>query len=234
MDGTGVRKAWRVGDLSGLDKAERVELLRSRMAALGGGHDTVPQPAAIDSEVLKTPPELAEVLPGGGLARRAVTEVSDCPALIVELISQATARGGHVGVVGWPELSLAGVVESGRLEKVIIVPEPGNDPLGVIGGLVEGLDLVVARWAIPTELSPVRARPMLGKLRGGVAALVLVGARVSAPSARIQAEVTTFRGIGEGTGRIRGVDIAVRVEAKGWPPVSTTVTVGRRAGLKAV
>lgn len=137
-------------------------------------------------------------------------------------------------MVGWSELSLAGVVESGRLEKVIIVPEPGSDPLGVIGGLVEGLDLVVARWAVPVELSPVRARPMLGKLRGGVAALVLVGARVSAPNARIQAEVTTFRGIGEGAGRIRGVDIAVRVEAKGWPPASTTVTVGRRAGLKAV
>ena len=32
----------------------------------------------------------------------------------------------------------------------------------------------------------------------------------------------------------RGVDIAVRVEAKGRPPATTTVTVGRRAGLRVV
>lgn len=223
-----------VADLSGLDRARRVELLRSRMAAIGGGQGTVAQPEIIGPDVLTVHPDLAEVLPAGGLERRAVAEVSDCPALIVELIGQVTARAGHVGVVGWPELSLAGVVEGGRLEKVITVPDPGTDPLGIVGVLVEGLDLVVARWSVPLELSPVRARPLLARLRGGVAALVLVGARVPTPTVRIHAEVTTFRGIGEGTGRIRGMDIAVRVAAKGRPPASTTVTVGRRPGLRAV
>lgn len=221
-------------DLSGLDRAGRVDLLRSRMAAIGGGRGAVPQPDMASTDVLPVHPELVKVLPGGGLERRAVTEVSDCPALIVELIGQVTARGGHVGVVGWPELSLAGVVESGRLDNVITVPDPGTDPLGIVGILVEGLDLVVARWAAPLELSPVRARPLLARLRGGVAALVLVGARIPSPAVRIGAGVTTFRGIGEGTGRIRSVDIAVRVTAKGRPPESATVTVGRRAGLRAV
>lgn len=220
-----------MGDLAGLSRAEQVDLLRSRMAALGGG---VPQSAVGESEVIATPSDLSSVLPGGGLARRVVTEVSDCPALVVELIAQVTAAGGHVGVVGWPELSFAGVVERGCLENIITVPDPGADPFGILGVLVEGLDLVVARWGAPLELSPVRARPLLGKLRGGQAALVLVGARVPAPHMRIDAEVTTFRGIGRGTGRIRGVDIAVRVEAKGRPPATTTVTVGRRAGLRVV
>ena len=221
-------------DLSGLDRAGRVDLLRSRMAAIGGGQGAAPQPDMASPDVLPVHPELAKVLPGGGLERRAVTEVSDCPALIVELIGQVTARGGHVGVVGWPELSLADVVESGRLDNVITVPDPGTDPLGIVGILVEGLDLVVARWAAPLELSPVRARPLLARLRGGVAALVLVGARIPSPAVRIGAGVTTFRGIGEGTGRIRSVDIAVSVTAKGRPPESVTVTVGRRAGLRAV
>lgn len=221
-------------DLSGLDRAGRVDLLRSRMAAIGGGRGAVPQPDMDSPDVLPVHLDLAKVLSGGGLERRAVTEVSDCPALIVELIGQVTARGGHVGVVGWPELSLAGVVESGRLDNVITVPDPGTDPLGIVGILVEGLDLVVARWAAPLELSPVRARPLLARLRGGVAALVLVGARIPSPAVRIGAGVTTFRGIGEGTGRIRSVDIAVRVTAKGRPPESATVTVGRRAGLRAV
>lgn len=223
-----------MGDLAGLGRAEKLELLRSRMAAVGGGRGSVPRPDVAGPDVLPVPSELAKVLPAGGVERRAVTEFSDCPALIVELISQVSAGGGHVGVVGWPELSLAGVVERGELDNVVVVPDPGNDPLGVLGVLVEGLDLVVARWATPLELSPVRARPLLGKLRGGAAALVLVGARVPSPAARVRAEVTTFRGIGAGTGRIRGVDIAVRVEVGGRPPASTTVTVGRPAGLRAV
>ena len=172
-------------DLSGLDRAGRVDLLRSRMAAIGGGQGAAPQPDMASPDVLPVHPELAKVLPGGGLERRAVAEVSDCPALIVELIGQVTARGGHVGVVGWPELSLAGVVESGRLDNVITVPDPGTDPLGIVGILVEGLDLVVARWAAPLELSPVRARPLLARLRGGVAALVLVGARIPSPAVRV-------------------------------------------------
>ncbi|AJE32304.1 hypothetical protein B842_02255 [Corynebacterium humireducens NBRC 106098 = DSM 45392] len=218
-------------DLAGLSRAERVDLLRSRMAALGGG---VPQPTVGGPDVIAVPSDLARVLPGGGLVRRVVTQVSDCPALIVELIAQVTATGGHVGVVGWPELSLAGVVENGRLESIIVVPDPGADPLGIVGVLVEGLDLVVARWAVPLELSPVRARPLLGRLRGGQAALVLVGAGVPSPHVRVDATVTTFRGIGRGAGRIRGVDIAVRVEAKGRPPASTTVTVGQRAELRVV
>ena len=175
-------------DLSGLDRAGRVDLLRSRMAAIGGGQGAAPQPDMASPDVLPVHPELAKVLPGGGLERRAMTEVSDCPALIVELIGQVTARGGHVGVVGWPELSLADVVESGRLDNVITVPDPGTDPLGIVGILVEGLDLVVARWAAPLELSPVRARPLLARLRGGVAALVLVGARIPSPAVRIGAK----------------------------------------------
>lgn len=217
-------------DLSGLSRAEQVELLRARMSAVTGS----PAPATGEPDVLDVPADLARTLPAGGLARRAVTQVSDCPALIVALIAHVSAAGGHVGVVGWPELSLAGVANHGHLERIIGVPDPGPDPLGVVGVLVEGLDLVVARWAAPLELSPVRARPLLGKLRGGRASLLLVGATVSSPHARIEAEVTTFRGIGTGTGRIRGVDIAVRVEAKGRPPASTTVTVGRRARLRAV
>lgn len=223
-----------VADLSGLDRARQVELLRSRMLAMGGGPAPVPAAGGGGVEVLPVPAELAEVLPDGGLVRRAVAEVSDCPALIVELITQATAQGGHVGVVGWPELSLAGVVEGGDLERIIVVPEPGSDPLGVLGVLVEGLDLVIAHWSVPVELNPARIRPLLARLREGVAALVLVGARTVSPALRLDAQVTTFRGIGAGTGRIRSVDIAVRVGARGRPPAATTVTVGRRAGLRAV
>jgi hypothetical protein len=204
------------------------------MLAMGSGRTPASRPRGSGTDVLPVPAELAAILPGGGLARQAVTEVSDCPPLIVEFITQTTAQGGHVGVIGWPDLSLAGVVERGDLERVIVVPEPGPDPLAVIGVLVEGLDLVVAHWPVPAELPPARARPLLARLREGVSVLVLVGAWVASPSLRLSAEVITFRGIGAGTGRIRGVDIAVRVEMKGRPPASATVTVGQHGKLREV
>ncbi|GAB2500893.1 hypothetical protein CATRI_02465 [Corynebacterium atrinae] len=209
-------------ELAGLSRGERIELLRSRMGA----------PKLVPTALLGVPSELGRLLPQGGLARRAVTEIADCPALVVELISHATATGGHVGVVGWPELSLAGVSEQGNLERVIVVPDPGVDPLEVAAVLVEGLDLVIVHST--GQLSPARARPLLAKLREGSAALVFVGLQVASPAARIGATVSTFRGIGLGRGRIQGLDIHVEVEAKGHRPTRGTMTVGRRAELRAV
>lgn len=236
MDRTGVRKL-RIGaageaDLSGLNQAEQISALRSRM-------DFLANPATTDAteslEVLGVGPELAKVLPGGGLTRRAVTQLSDCPALVIELIAHCTATGGHVGVVGWSELSYAGVPESGgELARVITVPEPGPEALGISAVLVEGLDLVVHRFPLPVELSPTRARPLLAKLRGGTAALLLVGAQVPAPAVVIDAAVSTYRGVGAGYGRINGIDIRLHIRARGHPPQRMTLTLGNRLCLRAV
>lgn len=228
MDRTHVRKA---GGLAGLSRAGRVEALRARMAELGDG---VPGAPRVFPEVIPVMEPLAGLLPGGGLARRAVTDLADCPALIVELISHATAGGGHVAVVGWPELSLAGVAGAGRLENIVVVPDPGTDALEVVAVLVDGLDLVVARWPTPFELPPTRTRPLLGRVRSGTAALVLVGVRLAGAVARIDARVTAYRGIGAGRGRIRGVDVEVRVVAAGRAPAAATLTVGQRPHLRAV
>lgn len=165
-----------------------------------------------------------------GLPRRAVTEVGDSPALIVEIIRHVSAAGGHVGVVGWPELSYAGLE---HLDKIIAVPDPGSDPLGIASVLVEGLDLVVCRSAVEMNLSPVRARPVTGRLRVGVAALVMVGWKVPSPALRIEADITTYRGIGRGAGRITGYDMDVRlVDKRGR--TRTTYTVGEKPALRAV
>lgn len=197
----------------------------------------VPQHAAPQetAEVIEVGDELSRILPGGGLLRRHHTRLSDCPALVIELIAHCTARGGHVAVLGWPELSYAGVVESGgRLGNIIVVPEPGPEPLSISAVLVEGLDLVIHRFVTRVEITPTRARPLLAKLRSGTAALVLVGAEVAAPAALIDARVSTYRGLGAGTGRINGVDIDIRVSAKGRAPARTRLTLGERPRLRAV
>lgn len=205
----------------GLTRPERVAALRSRMERM---EKSSPTPG---HDVLSVG-RLDDILPGGGLARRAATEISDCPGLIAELIHEVTGQGRHVGVVGWPALSLADVE---HLERVIVVPDPGEDPLGVTSVLVEGLDLVVWRSDVRLHLSPVRARPLLGRLRKGHAALVLVNLAVSSPAARVDARVATYRGIGRGAGRIRGYDIVVRETTRRR---SMTLSVGEAPRLRAV
>ena len=85
------------------------------MAAIGG---EVPQQVVEDGDTLVVGDGLSLVLPNGGLPRQAVTHVSDTPALIVELIGQVVGAGGRTGVVGWPELSYAGI-DADALERVV-------------------------------------------------------------------------------------------------------------------
>lgn len=242
-------------DLAGMSKTEQVAALRSGMRALGAqvveigapargaaqtaaagrpseiplatpiaGPDREPDPAL----VVAAPEELAEALPGGGLPRGKATQSTQCPALIVALLSQATAAGGYAAVVGWDELSLAGVAElGGALERIAVIPKPGADPLAIVGALVEGMDLVVFRSASRLDLSVARSRPLLAKLRKGTAALVLVECSVPSPAVLLEGRVAGFRGIRPGRGRIVGFDVEVSVQAKGYGKQQVTLHIGK-------
>ncbi|WP_345908522.1 hypothetical protein [Corynebacterium aurimucosum] len=156
MNQTGVR-------MVGGSQAEQIAVLRAQIQRLETPDDSAQvQPEA---ELLGVPEGLSELLPGGGLPRKQATACAECAALVVELISHVSAAGGHVGVVGWSDLSLAQVAEEGDISRVITVPDPGVEPWAVTGVLCEGLDLVVHKGT--GELSPTRARPVLAK--GGLA-----------------------------------------------------------------
>lgn len=209
--------------VAGLSKSDRVAMLRTRMRAMERGPE---------EELVDTLPDLARLLPAGGLARRQVVHCANCPALIVELICHLTARGGHVGVVGWPDLLLAQVADKGDIERVVTVPDPGLESWMVTGVLAEGLDLVIHHGP-PGEVSPTKARPVLAKVRGGRAAVLTVGTRLPGTAVGIGARVSAYRGVGKGSGRIRGVDMDVEVTSK-QATSRGMLTVGERRRLEAV
>ena len=244
MSGTSVRKTVAEVDLaastvstgsSGSAHAEQIAQLRSKMAQIGGavpggdGDGTgFAQKITGSEDVVSLGEQFRFLLPGGGLPRHAVTHMSDTPALVAEMLLHVVEAGGHAGVVGWPELSYAGI-DPKYLGRIIAVPDPGVDPLGVAAVLTEGRDLVVYRSPVALALSPVRCRPLLGKLRKGRAALMMVGATVPSPALTVTGDIQAFHGIGRGTGRITGVDIRVRAQSKGGRPASASITVGQAA-----
>ena len=136
-------------DQNAVDRAEQVEHLRRKMAAVSGkvsrGH--APPPGADelipDSESLLTTPEsLAGHLPVA-LPRGSVVVATGARSLTLEVVAAVTAAGGHVAVVGHPDVGLLAAVEKGAdLTRLALVPDPGTDPVEVAAVLMDGMDLV--------------------------------------------------------------------------------------------
>lgn len=191
-------------------REEQIAHLRAKLARFDSDHAPLP----VDKQITM-PVGLAKLLPGGGLARGVAYSFSASSLLMSEVIAHVSGEGGVVGVVGWPEFGYAAVAETGgNLDHVVAVPDPGLEPLAAVSVLVEGLDLVVYRGPA-LALSPTRARPLLAKLRAGRATLAMIGTQVPSPAAYVEARLAAVSGIGAGTGRIRSLELAVQVRAKG-------------------
>ncbi|WP_052058730.1 MULTISPECIES: hypothetical protein [Nocardiaceae] len=137
-----------VPDLTGLDKATQLDVLRRRMATVPGGRrdhapaelsaitapdraepsaptvDGEPKPltAAVRCQTLRTmpmPPPLAALLPRRALARGTAITVSGAGSNLLALIAEPSAAGHHVTLIGQPRLSLLAVHEhGGNLAKI--------------------------------------------------------------------------------------------------------------------
>lgn len=222
MKGTSVRER---GDaaLGALPRDERIRALRGRMAAIGvaGVQTSIAAEQSALAGIIPVPEALSGLLPGGGLARRTMVCMNECPTLAVHLLVHAARHGETVGVVGWPELCFAEMSEyEDVFARVVYVPDPGIEPLSVAATLSEGLDLVFC-YLPQKEVTPSRARPLLGKLRRGTASIIVVGAQVSNPAVRLRATVRGFHGVGRGTGRIRTLELSVEVSARGLRNTAT-------------
>jgi hypothetical protein len=157
---------------------------------------------------------LAELLPGGIRRGDAVAiETGDqaIDYLTLALLAGALSAGLWCGVVGVPELgavALAELASADALDRLLLVPEPGERWAEIVAVLADGVDLVLVRpsTAVTAEVGRrVDARLRRGRSAGTrhSAALLVLGSWTSARVV-LRTERTEWRGL-TGAGERAGV-----------------------------
>ncbi|GHG49716.1 hypothetical protein GCM10017567_85580 [Amycolatopsis bullii] len=172
-------------------------------------------------DVLTVLPELARLLPGGGLRRGSTVAVRGARSLVLALLAAATRNGSWAAVAALPDLGLAAAAELGvDLERVALVPNPGTELVAVLSALVDGFDLVVLG---PASVSPQTARRLADRVRNRGTVLLTAGAW---PGADLELKVSGRRWHGltqDGHGHLRARDVVATSRGRGAAARSSSV-----------
>ncbi len=139
-------------------------------------------------ELLGLAPPLAELIGTPGLRRGSTLVVEAAPgvcgasSLALALLAGPAAEGGTCAIVGLPGLGLLAAAELGvALEQLVVVPDPGRRSAAVVAALLEGFDIVLARF--PAGLPAATARRLSARAKERRAVLIVAGRGVGAPTA---------------------------------------------------
>jgi hypothetical protein len=188
------------------DRAEQLQQLRRQMAVVSGkvgGGRRGPQPSndvLPESEnLLPIPESLAELL-RTPLPRGTVAVLSGARSLPLSMAAAVTAAGGHVAIVGQPDVGLLAAVEMGAdLSRLAVIPDPGTDPVEVAAVLMDGMDLVVLGLG-GRSVPATRARAVVARARQKGCTLLVSDGDWQGASMRLDARVSGYEVTGAGWG----------------------------------
>ncbi|WP_024288611.1 hypothetical protein [Cellulomonas sp. KRMCY2] len=191
-------------------------------------------PVEVDPEaaerLLPVPAPLARLLPAGALARGSTVVVAGSTSLALALLSQASAAGSWVALVGLPGVGVLAAHQLGLdLDRVVLVPAPGPDGPTVVAALLDGVDVVVVGPQV--ALGDADRRRLSARARERSAVLLSMTAW---PGAHVvlTAEVSHWEGLGRGYGRLRSRRLTVQRSGRGMASrghrVDVTVPDGPR------
>jgi hypothetical protein len=220
------------------DSARLADIVRA--AGLQTARDLLP-PAAlprprvetrIERATLPVRPELASLLPAGGLRRGSVVSVRGSNTLLWLVLADAVRGGCWAGVVGLPDLGLLAGLDLGvPPEQLMLIPDPGSDLGTVVAALLDGVDLVVVNPHRPDahrldgrrrtdqrvgtgQLDPVLAQRLArrAKHRGGV---ILTTGPWPGADLELSVHDTTWSGLDHGAGYLTGQHLNLTVSGRG-------------------
>jgi membrane protein implicated in regulation of membrane protease activity len=194
-------------DRAGLVNAERVDEVRELQARIREMQST-----KLDTRALDTSPTVAGLLPGGSLKTGVAYSIEGSTSLAMALMAGPSAAGAWCGVVGVPGFGVEAAAAAGiDLERLALVPYPGDAWLPVTAALADVLTVVLVRPPLPPTDGSVSR--LMARLRERGTTLLVLG---EWPGSEVRLEVTgsQWRGLGDGHGYLASRQLTVGVSTR--------------------
>ncbi|MHB8438464.1 MAG: hypothetical protein ACYDD4_04795 [Acidimicrobiales bacterium] len=173
--------------------------------------------------VLPLRPDLAALVPGGGLARGQVVGVWSAPpgtvggaSTLSFLLLAAASAAGWCAAVGIDDPGVVAMSELGvDLDRLVLIPRPGLRWAEVTAALFDGVDVILLRP--PSRVNPAVARQLTARARHAGVCLILQCARRAwpeGPDVHMKVVDAAWEGIGQGHGHLQRRRVLVEVAAR--------------------
>jgi hypothetical protein len=175
------------------------------------------QTPTLDTRILPTHPVIGRLLPGGALKEGATYSVDRSLTLLMLLLAAPSTAGAWCGVVGVPEFGVEAAAGFGiNLERLVLVPRPGDQWLATTGAIADALSVIVIRT--PKRASDASVARLSARLRKRKATLLVLGTWPHGiwPHSEAMLSITesSWTGIGNGHGHLRSREATVTVTSK--------------------
>ena len=182
------------------------------------------QRTKLDTRALPTNPALGGLLPDGALAAGSVYAVDNSTTLALGLVQGPSAAGAWCAVVGVPDLGVEAAAGLGiDLERLVLVPHPGEHWLSVVSALIDVVSVVLVKPPMSGQagqqararIGEAAAGKLAARLRQREAVLVSLGDWPRA-DARLTVTESNWAGIGAGFGHLTARQVTVSSTARSW------------------
>lgn len=193
---------------------DRSEVIRGLQARIRGM-----QRNRLDTRAIPTHPALGDLLPGGALAAGGRYQVAGSTTLALALLQGPSSAGAWCAVVGLPDLGVEAAAALGLdLERLVLVPHPGEQWMAVVSALVDVVSVVLVRPPVRdgrTRVPEAAAGRLAARLRQREAVLVAVGEWPQADAALAVGD-SAWAGLGTGFGHLAARQVTVASTAAAW------------------
>lgn len=204
--------------LTATDDVRAGEVLRlrreiSRMQRRRSEHPLLPLDSAFSS-----------LLPDDGLLTGAAYTVSPSPSLVLALLSAASQRGHWCAVVGMPTLGIEAAAAFGvDLERLVLVPAPGERWLAVTSALAEVVPLIAVNPG--SRVRDADVSRLSARLRDRGTTLLVAESATSGSWPQSEGSLRLsdphWHGLGEGWGLLSDCTVTVTAQTRRAPSASS-------------
>lgn len=196
---------------SPVDRAEVIRDLQARIRGM--------QRNRLDTRAIPTHPALGDLLPGGALAAGGKYQVAGSTTLALALLQGPSAAGAWCAVVGMPDLGVEAAAGVGLdLERLVLVPHPGEQWMAVVSALVDVVSVVLVRPPVRdgrARVPEAQAGRLAARLRQREAVLVSMGDWPQTDAALAVGD-SAWVGLGSGFGHLSARQVTVSSTSGSW------------------